>query len=239
VSYGPVNNAGYILRRRDSLTLHLPGGAVQRQSLDRTAFLHLTLTEGSGGDYRATIVLDSLQATASAIAVPPDSLAPVRGTRWTATVGPTGRLSNLVADRSTTLGDQLANHLRLLFPVLPAGGARAGSEWSDSTQFPLKADAFDATEQARTTYRAAEDGKVFRVESSGTYTRAGKGMRFNQRLEMTGSGKRQGAHRLGRDGILVSADGSDSGNMTITVPSVGQTVPVEQSGRYEIRATGR
>ena len=64
-------------------------------------------------------------------------------------------------------------------------------------------------------------------------------MRFNQRLEMTGSGKRQGAHRLGRDGILVSAAGSDSGNMTITVPSIGQTVPVEQSGRYEIHATGR
>jgi hypothetical protein len=240
ITYRPLNNAGYVFHRLDSLTLHLPGGAVQQQLLDRTAYLHVTLAE-AGGSYRATIVLDSLHAIASAVAVPEDSLAPARGTRWTATVGPDGRLSKIVADRSTTLGDQLTNQLRLLFPTLPSGGARAGAAWTDDAEFPLKADAFDATEQARTSYRAADDGSGngLKIESTGTYTRAGKGKRFDQQMEMTASGKRQSVHRLGQNGTLAAADGSESGDMTITVPAVGQTVPVTQSARYEIRATGR
>jgi len=238
ISYRPVTNAGYILHRLDSLTLHLPGNAVQQQSLERTAYLHVTLAEASGS-YRATIVLDSLRASASAVAVSEDSLKPVRGTRWTATLSPDGQLSNLVADRSTTLGDQLTNQLRLLFPTLPSGGARAGAVWADSVDFPLKADAFDATEHARTSYRAADDGSGLKIESTGMYTRAGTGKRFDQQMEMTASGKRKSIHRLGRNGTLVAAEGSESGDMTITVPAVGQTVPVTQTSRYDIRAASR
>lgn len=238
ITYRPVSNAAYTLYRLDSLTLHLPGNALQQQSLERTAYLRLTLTEGVGG-YRATIVLDSLQAKASAIAMPPDSLTPVRGTRWTAVVTPSGEIRDLTADRSTTFGDQLTNHLRLLFPTLPAGGAKIGSTWADSTRFPLRADAFDATEQATTGYRALDDNKGLKIESDGTYKRSGKGMRFQQELEMTASGKRRGRYNLGRDGVLVSAEGSESGDMTITIPSTGQTVPVDQSGHYRIRAIGR
>jgi hypothetical protein len=39
------------------------------------------------------------------------------------------------------------------------------------------------------------------------------------------------------DGTLASARGSDSGDMTITVPAVGQTVPVKQAGSYIISTT--
>jgi hypothetical protein len=195
---------------------------------------------GAGSDYRVTVVLDSLHATASAVPVPADSLTPLRGLQWTATVTPAGRLSNLVANRSTTLGDQLANHLRLFFPALPAGGAQAGAQWRDSTQFPLKADAFDATEQVLTTYQAADDGRGgLKIENRSAYRRSGTGMQFNQRLEMTASGQRDGVYRLGRDGVLLGAEGHESGTMTITVPAQGQNVPVDQSGRYEIRAVGR
>ncbi len=239
ISFQSINNAGYTLRRLDSLTLHLPGGATEQQSLDRLAFLRITLTGEAANTYRVTIVLDSMQATASAIALTADSLAPVRGTRWTGTVSATGQLSPLVANRSTRLGDQLTNQLRLLFPTLPSDGARAGTEWSDSTRFPLKSDEFDAMEAARTTYRAVEDDKGIKVESNGTYQRAGKGMQFNRELEMAASGKRQGTHRISRDGVLLGAEGSEAGDMTITVLSTGQTVPVNQTGRYTIRATGR
>jgi hypothetical protein len=240
ITYRPVANAAYLLHRLDSLTLHLPGG-LQQQTLERTAYLHLTLADEAAGGYRATIVLDSLRASASAVPISPDSLAPLRGLRWTATVTPAGALSALVADRSTTLGDQLANHLRLLFPVLPAAGARAGAQWGDSTRFPLKADAFDATEQARAAYQAAEDRRSggLKIESKTTYQRAGTGTQFNQRLEMKASGRRDGAYYLGRNGVLLSAEGRDSGTMTIAVPATGQTVPVDQSGRFEIRAIGR
>jgi len=235
-----VVNAAYVLHRLDSLTLHYPGG-LEHQALERTAYLHLTLTDNAGGGYRATIVLDSLRASASAVPISTDSLAPLRGLRWTATVTPAGELSDLVADRSTSLGDQLANHLRLLFPVLPAAGARAGGRWADSMHFPLKTDAFDATEEASVSYRAAQDlwSGGLKIESKTKYQRAGMGTRFNQQLEMKASGQRDGAHYLGRNGVLLSAEGRESGTMTIKVPATGQTVPVDQSGRFEIRGSGR
>ena len=240
IAYRPAREAAYSIHRTDSLTVHLPGGQTQQQSLDRTAYVRMMLTEGvSANGYRVTIVLDSLQALASAIAVAPESIAVARGTRWTATVGPTGHLLSLAADRSTTLGDQLTNHLRLLFPFLPTTGARAGMTWADSARFPLKADVFNATEQAATSYRAMDDARGVKIESNGTYTMAGKGVQFDQQLEMTAVGKRQGVHYLDRDGVLASADGTETSEMNISVPAVGQTAPVTQLGRYQIRLIRR
>jgi hypothetical protein len=51
---------------------------------------------------------------------------------------------------------------------------------------------------------------------------------------MSATGTRRQSHLLGYDGILVSAEGNDVGDMTITVPTVGQTVPVQQRGSYSV-----
>lgn len=238
VTYLPVRNAAYALERHDSLTLQLPGGASQLQLIDRTAYLHMTLLPDTAG-YQATIILDSLQASAGGVPAIPDSLTPARGTRWTARLTPYGALSGLTADRSSTLGDQVGSNLRSLFPALPPGGARIGMEWIDSTEVPIRADAFDATERSRTTYHAAESDdprakKAIKLESNGSYQRTGKGMQFEQQLEMTATGIRSAVYYLSQDGVLISARGSDAGDMTITVPAVGQTVPVKQAGTYSI-----
>jgi hypothetical protein len=59
-------------------------------------------------------------------------------------------------------------------------------------------------------------------------------MQADQELQMSATGTRRQSHILGLDGILVSAQGNDVGDMTITVPSVGQTVPVQQRGSYSV-----
>ena len=51
---------------------------------------------------------------------------------------------------------------------------------------------------------------------------------------MTASGTRSGVHSLSVDGVLVSAQGTDTGEMTISVPAVGQTVPVTRSSTYAV-----
>jgi hypothetical protein len=56
-------------------------------------------------------------------------------------------------------------------------------------------------------------------------------------MKMTASGNRKGVHRIGVDGVLLGAQGSDAGEMTISVPAVGQTVPVKQSGSYTVTPT--
>jgi hypothetical protein len=238
ITYTPIQNVGYTLVRHDSLTLQLPGGASQLQLYDRTAYLSLTIARDTN-DYRATIVLDSLQAAQGGVPAVLDSIIPARGTRWTAHLTPSGELSALKADRSSTLGDQVGNSLRALFPTLPPGGVRAGMEWTDTTEVPVRADAFNAIERSLTRYRAVEsdDSRVrnaLRLESQGTYQRSGQGTQYDQKLEMTASGIRRAVHYLGPDGMLASASGNDSGEMTITVPAVGQTVPVKQAGTYTI-----
>lgn len=241
VVYRPVRNAGYTLQRYDSLSLQLPGGASQQQLIDRTAYLSLTLLPDTTG-YQVTLVLDSLQASAGGVPAALDSLVPAWGTRWTGRLTPEGKLSALTADRSTTLGDQVGATLRSLFPSLPAGGVRAGMEWTDTTDVPIRADAFDATERAVTSYRAVDNDeprvkKAIKLESNGSFQRTGKGVQFEQQLEMSGTGTRTAAHYLGQDGFLLSARGSDAGDMTISIPAVGQTVPVKQTGSYTITAT--
>jgi hypothetical protein len=229
------------LVRHDSLTLQLPGGANQLQLIDRTAYLRLSIAPDTNG-YLASIVLDSVQASVGGVPAALDSIAPARGTRWTATLTPNGRLSALKADRSSTLGDQIGSTLRSLFPTLPPGGARPGMEWTDTVNVPLRADAFDAIERSVTSYRATESDdprvkKALKVESNGSYSRSGKGTQYDQQLEMTASGSRSAVYYLSTDGTLFAARGSDSGDMTITVPAVGQTVPVKQAGSYSIASS--
>ena len=238
IVYTPIRDAGYSLIRHDSLTIQLPGGASQLQLIDRTAYLRLSLARDTAG-YTATIVLDSLQAAVGGVPAVLDSILPARGTRWTATLTPTGELSALKADRSSTLGDQIGSNLRSLFPALPQGGVRSGMEWTDTTEVPIRADAFDAVERSLTRYRAVESDdpnarKALKLESSGTYQRSGKGTQYDQQLEMTASGNRSAVHYLNSDGTLASARGNDSGDMTIAVPAVGQTVPVKQAGSYTV-----
>ena len=243
VIYRPVRNAAYRLERHDSLSLQYPGGATQDQVRDRIAFLHVTVGESSApGTYQVTIVLDSLQALENGQPVSTDSVAAARGTRWTASLSPTGGLSALTPDRAGTLPDELTGRLRLLFPALPAGGVREGMEWTDTTEYRLTADAFPGSERAVITYHAtASDAPVMQksitLQSSGSYDRTGTRTQADQELQMKGTGTRQGLHQLGLDGSLVSAQGHESGDMTITVPTVGQTVPVKQSGSYSITSS--
>jgi hypothetical protein len=238
ITYGAVRDAGYALERHDSLTIQLPGGASQQQLIDRTAYLRVAIAPDTAG-YVATIVLDSIQAAVGGVPAVPDSVIPARGTRWTASLTREGRLSALKADRSTTLGDQLGSNLRSLFPSLPPGGVKAGMEWTDTTEVPIRADAFDATERSFTTYRATESDdprakKAIKLESTGSYQRRGKGTQYDQQLEMTASGTRTAVHYMNPDGTLASARGSDAGDLTITIPAVGQSVPVKQAGTFSI-----
>jgi len=242
VTYHAVRNAGYRLERHDSLSLQYPGGATQEQVRDRIAFLHVTVGESpTPGAFQVTIVLDSLQALENGQPVSPDSVAAARGTRWTATLGATGGLGPLAPDRAGTLPDELTGRLRLLFPALPAAGVREGMEWTDTTEYRLTADAFPGTERAVTTYHAAAsdagNGKGITLQSSGSYQRSGTRSQADQELQMSATGSRHGSHQLGFDGSLISAQGNDAGDMTITVPTVGQTVPVKQTGSYSVTST--
>jgi len=241
ITYGALRAGGFRLERHDSLTFEFEGGATQQQARDRVAFLRVSLVPAPvPGEYRVTVVLDSIQAVENGTPVAPDSLLAIRGTEYTATLAPGTGLSPFKASRASTLGDEVQGRLPLLFPTLPVGGVREGMAWTDTTRYEVVADAFPGTEEAVVTYQAgtAESGsQAIALQSSGTYTRAGTRMQADQEMKMTASGNRKGVHRIGLDGILIGAEGSDAGEMTISVPAVGHTVPVKQSGTYTITST--
>ncbi|HVL19138.1 MAG TPA: hypothetical protein VM387_14130, partial [Gemmatimonadales bacterium] len=162
------------------------------------------------------------------------------GTRWTAALSSSGQLTDLRADRSSTIGDQVGATLHSLFPALPLAGLEQGSVWTDTTQRSLKADAFDAVERAVTRYRAtAADGRAITIESSTTFERTGKGGQAEQPMEMTAGGGRRGVYRFGRSGAVLTAEGTDSAEITISVPAVGQTVPVSQRATWRIESLAK
>lgn len=240
VMYRPVSGTRYRLEHRDSLVFQYQGGASQTQVREREALVHLTIAEAPArGSYRVTVTLDSLEALESGIPVPPDSVTAALGTTWSGSLSAEGTLSELKPDRTGTLTDELAGHLRYLFPSLPEGGVREGMQWTDSTTYPLVSDAFTGSEQAVTVYRASDRVEVaghdaIPLETSSKYSRSGKRAQGDQELEMSASGTRSGVHRLALDGVLVSAQGTDVGEMTISVPAVGQTVPVTRSSTYSV-----
>ncbi|HEU5169584.1 MAG TPA: hypothetical protein VFU46_03550, partial [Gemmatimonadales bacterium] len=141
---------------------------------------------------------------------------------------------DLRSDRLSTIGDQIGATLPTLFPALPPSGLEAGREWTDTAHRSLRADAFDATEQAITSYRAAPgDGGSIMIQSRTTFQRNGTSGQATQPMEMTSGGIREGVYRFG-SGAVLAGEGTDSSEITITVPAVGQTVPVSQRGRWRV-----
>ena len=241
VTFKSVQGTVYRVERHDSLTLQYEGGASQDQVRDRTAVVRLSLAPGAtAGSYRVTIVLDSLDAMENGVPVPVDSAAAARGTQWTGTLTADGELQDLKANRQSVLGDELASTLRLLLPRIPQGGVREGMHWSDTTKYDLVADAFAGEESAVMAYRASDtdmNGRdAIALESEGSYTRSGTRQQGEQELQMTASGTRKASHRVAMEGTVLSATGSEAGEMTISVPALGQTVPVKQSSTYSITA---
>jgi hypothetical protein len=237
VLYRPATTR-YVIERHDSLTLELQS-ARQVQALDRTAYFRVAVTDEQG-TLHVTILLDSLVTPAGAPNAN-DSSRNARGTRWSGTLTPTGRLEGLVGSDTTLIGRQLTGFLPLLFPHLPPGGATSGATWQDTVQTPVQVNAFAATERAVLTYKA--DGiesrggaRALRLESDGTFEQTGEGAPFGEKMEMKAAGTRHATHFISLEGALLSAEGGDRSELTIAVPSVGQSVPAHQTTSFLITA---
>lgn len=212
--------------RHDSLTLQYPTG-VQTQVLDRTAWVRVLLTSGDG----ITIVLDSLRSPAG---LPIDSLKPLDGLVWTGSLE-RGRIGTLKPSRNAALAEQLALPLATeLLPAIPVAGARSGGTWRDSTMNAQRVVGADLPMATVTEYQARDAAGRKELEIVGSSRLAAKGTsaQFGQPIDITASGTRQRTWRLTPTGQVTGAEGSDSLAMTLDVPSVGQTVPATQLGRF-------
>ena len=231
-----ADSSRFRIDRYDTVSVTMPDGSEQRQSFRRSAWLSVE-TEKRGSGLRAEVSLDSLDV--SGAPVPQASLDSARGTQWTASVAADGELSDLRPTRQSTIGDQVGALLQLLFPRLPGNSIRAGARWSDTTDAPTKADNFDVRERAVMEYVAGTPAtrrgeSVLPIVATGTFTREGTGSQLGRTLEMESKGARRFTHFLGMDGRPAGLDGTETNEVTITVPEVGQSIQAMQSGTIQV-----
>ena len=239
IVYQPMAPTAYILKRDDTVNVQLPNGLPQTQTLSRTAYL--TVATAAGTPMKLSITVDSVVAEgpgAAMLAV--DS---AWGTHWTGTLSADGHFSELASDRTTPVGEQLRGMLPELFPPLPAGGARDGAAWTDTARSSIRAMAFDVKEDSRISSRAVTDTirvggrNGIRIESDVAFTRSGGGSQFGQAVEVQATGRRHVTSRLRPDGVVAETAGTESSDMTLTIPAVGQSLPVKQTATFSLMLT--
>jgi hypothetical protein len=238
IFYRPPTLSHYRIASWDSLAMEMPDGSFQRQVTAKTAYLTVTLGSTSSG-FTATFALDSLTLDQPNALLQPfvDS---AQGSTWVGTIRSNGRIDSLVVNHESVLGAQIRTMLQRLFPVLPEAGASVGQSWTDSSAMPYQIMAgFHASEQRVAEYRALKvddrgGTRAMLIQSTTAYTVQGSGNNFGQEITVTGSGKAVGTHHLSLGGRLLDAQVADTVQLTLTVPTVGQSVPTTLIGNYSI-----
>jgi hypothetical protein len=235
-----AGDARFLIQRFDTVSVTMPDQSVQRQAFRRSAWVSVR-TEEQGSGLRAEVALDSVEVVGAPL--PEASLDSARGTRWTARVAEDGEVSDVEASKESAIGDQIGSLIQLLFPRLPGSSIRAGASWTDTTDAPTKADNFDVREQAVMQYVAGAPAtrrgtSVLPITATGTFTREGSGTQCMaavcRTLEMESSGSRRFTWFLGVDGRPAGLDGTETNDVTIMIPDVGQSLEATQSGSIQV-----
>ena len=220
----------YVLVRRDSVVATMPTGDTQMQIVGRAAYITITWIASDTGA-RVTTLVDSVVAD-SGLTNFAASIDSARGLRWTAFRMPNGRLTALSAGRGSLVGDQIRDQIQLIFPVLPADGARPGASWTDSTTRPTRVSAFEAEETALTANIAAlsaSSAGVLEIVTVRTRTASGTGTQFSQSMTIQGTGTDSLVYHLAADGRVLDVSGSRNTDLIVKLPSIGQSVPAHES----------
>lgn len=239
----PLTGDRFSYVRFDSLVTTHQGGITQVQTFGRTAFLTVRTEADSGGGYRVFFVLDSIRRDPRSTMFQP-ALDSAQGVRWSALMAPSGGLDSVRVEGGSTLAANLSGELsRLFFPAIPSAGLAIGSEWDDTAQVVIGGLAVSLTEHANTHYRVPEqtvpkDRPSLRIEALARLDRTGADSSTGRVIEASGGGTDSTLFYLGRGGQFLGVEGADSVGMVFTVPAVGQSVPVQQYGRYRIQRVG-
>ena len=228
----------YQLQRADTMELTLPDGSSQTQAYRWSAWID-TRTSPETGGYHLVLTLDSLEVAVSGIPLLQPALDSARGTRWTAHLAPDGTLSSVETDRESSVARQFAAMLRYLYPPVPSGEVRSGTTWTDSVTVPTRAQNFDVQEAGRTDYMVSGpavhgDETVLVIGGNGTFTRTGSGSQYDQPMPYQSSGQRRVPFYLTTDGAPAGAEGTETSQVTVTVPAVGQSLSADQRGSFRI-----
>ena len=215
----------YVVERYDSLFYASMPGAPQGTA--KRGILTVRPIPGRSNDLE--VRLDSLMALEET-RMTPAAVDSAIGSHWQFTLSPSGPKGPMLGGHPTILAGQIEAVVRLLFPPLPQGGLGDQDVWSDSTAYRLQLDAFDALESAARTSQAVpgtpSPAAGVTVEANERLSRSGTVTQAGQMMTLKGAGMRRLRYEFALDGWVIRLTARDSLDLTVTVGSGGETVPV-------------
>jgi len=202
-------------------------------TLRRDLWVAAELTPADGG-LGARWVLDSLTVEAPGGPFGPPETATAPGSTYHAIVLEGRGVSRVELDRERTdLLAAVGEQLRGLLPRLPAGGARIGASWTDTTEHDRRAGGLAVTTTTVSRRHAAgwttwSDTPALEIVSDGDYILTGRGEQAGQPIELEGTGRRHARHYLDPSGRLLGGIGSDSVTLEVRLVAGGLVIPVRQ-----------
>lgn len=233
----PQTGAGifrYAFTRQDTVVASMPNGEEQTSTIGRTTYLTLTWIATDTGT-RITAAVDSIIPDEGMSRFSPD-LDSAFGARWTAWRQPNGQLTQLDRGQPSSVGDQIRDQLRLLFPILPPEGASPGLTWGDSTEGPALVSAFEARERVKLSSMAepGPDGSVA-IDVVRERVAAGEGLQYLQPISVSATGTDSLTYAMTEDGVVHAVAGRRLTQLDLDLPAVGQRVSARAYSHLAMR----
>ncbi len=183
----------------------------------------------------ATMTIDSIPEVSGAGFAAEQALG-LRGTSFTTTLSPTGRLGKLSkADGSATgqLGEIVTRLLEDFFPALPDGGAKPGVRWEDTLEASNTIGGVDITRKAVRQHEVVEwtthaGERALHITTISSYDLTGVGSQFGQEFTLSGQGRQYVHQYIGEHGRYLGRIMADTSDALVDV-DVGISIPIRQT----------
>jgi hypothetical protein len=209
---------------QQSIDASAAGQGEQKVNLGYIAFLTVTLNDSAGGR-SVQAIIDSIGADSTGDA---NFVAPIltaKGATGAGFVDAAGKLTGFEtadtaeAARMGTLRGLVAS----LFPRVRAT-AKAGDNWTDTTETADSTGVSPNTRKAVTSFKAtAGPAKAIRFEMTGSYSIAGTAPNGGI---FEGTGKNSGTFQRANEGHLIDGTFNDNADLSLTIPALTEPIPV-------------
>jgi len=209
--------------------------------------LSLTLERLQKDTLTYAVAFDSLELSFEGVPAPAPDLSCVVGRSMRLHLSSMGRVYEFEPPPDlceTPPGFDLEHMVGHFFPRLPDEGARPGTVWSDTLNYPISQQGIESRVSVVTSYtakgeREAEDGELVEVAYATETTISGRGDQEGTPLFLDGSGTGSGTILFDEDGrTFWSSTGTQVLELRVDVTPEGQpplSIPIRQEITAEVK----
>lgn len=221
----PLASKQYRLELKTSVVQDLSalGQGEQKQEFSNTAFVTVTTADSAGGQ-TFTMVLDSL-VPGEGSPIPAEAAKGVSGQKWHGFRQATGKVGGLKLEGDSQIASAIEPALLdLLPPIKP--GTREGRSWTDTTDTDNNGIAIRMVTNFQTSTDSYNGAKVIKLAGAFSSAMSGQQQSPQGTLTLEGNGTGTNTWLVGTDGLSLSATHSASQNISVSLATLPQPIPV-------------